>query len=445
MLENYLRIGSTEIANPARLLAYLESVGSGLTSLPEDACGCPTFTADLVGDDAYTDPVTDGAPWWDPDVPMSAEFAGLMVLSVEGMDTNPLTREVTNAVTGGGALGPARAQPRTITVTGVLLGSTCCGVDYGLQWLGAALEGCSAGGGDDCSGDCLVLYDCCPTDTDTGGPELFNAEHRLTLRRVALSSGPNVTARAGDGCPVRGGECAANGADMLTVEFVLTAATPWKWTDPVPVLDVPPPTSDDSECVEWCVHDGDTPCEGCRLAECADPGAACQDPACRPATPPVPNPPETCFCLPIAADQACYDVDLSDRPRWFPDLPMITIRAGSRDLRNVTVRFYERTAAHAGLTAGEVADLERCNPHSEYTTTYVPASGALVVDGQVQRGIMHCNGTCESSTTLWGADGAPPSWRPFDCAEYVMCVESDGIVPPASDAAVVVAVTGRRR
>src|SRR5690606_23228070 len=105
-----------------------------------------------------------------------------MVLSVEGLDTHPVRRSVTTAVTGGGSIGPARVMPRTITVTGVLLGATCCGVEYGLHWLTEVLTGCTSGG---CEGDCMTLFNCCPGEEEED-PEAFAARHRRSIRRVAL-------------------------------------------------------------------------------------------------------------------------------------------------------------------------------------------------------------------------------------------------------------------
>ncbi|MFC4060260.1 hypothetical protein ACFOWE_18300 [Planomonospora corallina] len=440
MLTDYLELGGVEIANHARLRAYLGTVGSPLAS--GDICGCPTFTAGLVGDAPYTTPEQDQAPWWDPNVPESAGFAGLLVLDVEGMPDHPVRRTVTGAAAGGAALGPARVQARTITVTGILLGATCCAVEYGQHWLAAALDGCAGGG---CSGDALTVFTCCPDAAMT--PQEFTARHRRTLRRVALVDGPRELARAGDGCT--SGEC-STGADIITVEFVLSAATPWLWTDPVPVLDVDAPT-DSGGCVTWCVHPpsgGQPPgcADGCRLAACTDPASACADPSCRPAAPPVPAPPETCFCQALAVNADCYDLDLSARPNWAAAAPLITVAAGSSDLRRLTITFYERRpGVHDGLTADQVADAERCTPHSVYHVGYVPAGGIATLDGQIGRALVECGGVSESSPDVWGRDGGPPAWRPLDCHrdQYVVCVEADAVFMPAQDATVSIAVTGR--
>lgn len=475
MLEHYLTLGDVEIANSARLDAYLESVGSPLDSA--GICGCETLDAALVGDEPYTTPEEDGAPWYDPDIPESGDFAGLMVLSVDGLDDHPMQREVTQSAAGGAALGPARVQPRTITLTGVLLGATCCAVDYGLRWLAQALADGTAAG---CGGSRMTLYNCCPAEPPD--PEEFAAAHRRTHRRVALVDGPRIIARAGTGCAGRGG--CSTGADLLTVEIVLTAATPWAWTDPVPVLDVDVPRDDGTECVTWCVHRsidvpydpvcielGDAcppgavsvelsdaacdlpwpdreslnlPCDAtCRLKACPDLDSRCGDPGCRIPTPPVAPPPQTCFCHALAVNSAVYEVDLAARPRWFGAAPIITVEAGSKALHHLTVTFYERRQEHEGLSCEEIADLERCTPHSVFEVAYVPQGGVLVLDGQVERATVDCAGSCESSSDAYGRDGGPLQFPLLSGSQYCVLVEADAIAMPADDARVTIAVSGR--
>lgn len=474
MLSDYLVLGETEILNSARLAAYIDALGSPLTTF--SGCGCPALTATVLGDEEYTTPEEDEAEWYDPDVPESGSFLGLLVLSIEGLEDNPVTRQVTRSVTGGAALGPARVLPRTITVTAVLIGTTCCGVTYGLRWLSQALAGCTGG---DCGGDCAELVDCCPSEDEAQDPAAFMDRHRRTLRRVALTSGPTVLSRTGDGCSGTG-ECQI-GADLVTIEFVLTAASPYLWRDPVPLLSVPVPTDDADECVTWCLHsdvdtvcveqsgrcstgaaavtvvaDGTctlavpveepdiTPCSSCRLTDCEAEGAACADSSCATPLPPVPPAPSTCFCNALAVNTEYYDLDLTSWPRWFGAAPMVTVEAGAADLRRVTITIYQRTPDDAALTCEQIALKYRCSPHSTFEIAFVPEAGALTLDGQTGRGTVRCaDGTCETSSSVYGADGGPMEFPLLDCDKYCVAISSDTSKPPADDAVIHFALSGR--
>lgn len=346
-LTDYITVGGVEVVNHTRLNTYLQTVGSPLDSTA--VCSCESLTAEMVGDLPYSTPEEDEAPWYDPDVPESAQFAGFLLLNVEGLDENPVRRTVTNGVAGGGAIGPARALPRTMVFTGILLGATCCAVEYGLHWLGEALQGCTGG---QCEGDCMTLFNCCP-GAETS-PDEFAEKHRRTIRRVALIDGPRVISRTGNGCV--GGDC-ESGADIVGVEFTLTAGTPWLWTDPMTVMEIVPPVDPDGGCVTWCLHpSGGEGCDGtCRFAPCPDPTAACADDRCLPPAPPVPLPPDTCFCLPLAAETDYYEMDLTSRPSWSVDAPVITVTAGSTALRNITIEIFERSPNDSAMTCEEVA------------------------------------------------------------------------------------------
>lgn len=472
MMTDFISLGDVELVNHVRLAKYLETVGSPLTS--RTACVCPTLTAEMLGDEPYTNPKDDKAPWYDENVPESEDFAGFLLLSVDGLDDYPVKRTVTTAITGGGSIGPARVLPRTMVFTGIVLAKTCCGVEYGLHWLTEVLQGCT---GAACDGDCMTLYNCCPDETMT--PACFADEHRRSVRRVVLVDGPNVVARSGDGCST--GECSI-GADILTVEFTLVAATPWLWSDPVPVAEFIPPgsTSSSDACVTWCINgtpngamcldtqdfcglpssvsvpvgtggcavtwpvDDENLCDKtCRFLPCEEAMASCSDTRCTPPTPPAVVTPESCFCMALAVERTCCEMDLTDFPAWSADVPIITIRSGGTELRNVTITFYEQTANHETMSCEEIAEMERCNPHSVYAITFVPAGGAVTIDGQIQRALVECGGVCESSPDVYGADGAPISWKSFDCATYCICIESDVMNMPSPDSLITISMSGR--
>lgn len=438
MLTDYLRIGQNELWNHARLAAYLRSVGSPFDS-GASICLCDTLTPAMVGeeDGEYTTPADDPSPWFDADLPVSGEFLGMLVLDVEGVDGSTRQRSLTNAVNGGGVFGPARDLPRTITISGVLVGTTCCGADYGLHWLAEALEGCS---GSACGGDCVTVYSCCPPEEMT--PEEFEEQHKRTFVRTALLSGPTVTGRQGTGSCERG-TCTVGG-DLIEVEIVLAAASPHAWTEPVPVLDVAIPIGGTGDCIEWCLQPGGCPPSDCMFADCVPNPSACADPRVVVPQPPEPSLPSAGFCIPIGPEVACYAVDLSGRPSWSSDVPIVTITSGSQELRNVRVVLYERPGSLANATCAEVAENQRCSPVNEFYVTYIPASSAVTFDGRTGFATTECRGQCENSTTAYGdQNGGPVQFRELTCAQFCLCVESDTTQPPASDAMVSFSVAGR--
>lgn len=477
MLSDYAEASGQEVWNQQRLSAYLTNVGSPFDSGPS-ICACDTVTPTNLGaTDAEGNPITayttpsdpaQPAPWFDVDLPVSGQFLGFMPLEVAGTNDNPVLRNVSNAVGGGGVFGPPRVQPRTITVTGLLIGTSCCGADYGLHYLSEVLSGCS---GDVCDGDCFVMFDCCP-DTVLTEAQL-NDQHRRTFRRTALVSGPTVTSRTARG------ECssgACSGGELIQVEFILVAATPWAWTDPMPILDVAPPASGTGDCFEWCDPDADpnaclewdlsgvggcvwdftdpNPClevaelseceEGdCIHADCAAPADACADPLFPVPNPPQPTSPTAPFCTPLAPERACYTIDLTTRPAWSSDVPIITVTAGATDLRNIRITLYEKPTGTLD-TCEDIADDNRCAPFSDFYITFVPAGGTVVIDGQTGRAVSTCAGVCNPSSTVYGSsDGGPLVIKELTCAEFCVCIESDPLFPPDPGARVAISVSGR--
>lgn len=453
MLTDVSSVGPQELWNTARLKAYLANVGSPFAN-GADICGCASLTPEMLGEEAvppetvpvYTTPVLDPAPWYDPDLPDTGEFLGFLPLSVEGLNNNPRARNVTNAVGGGGVFGPVRELPRTITVTGLLIGTTCCGAEFGIHYLSEALAGCT---GDTCDGDCVEFFNCCPDESMTRAE--FLEKHRRTFRRTALVDGPNEVDRVGTGSCSRSA-CAAGG-DIIQVEFTLVAASPWGWTDPIPLLDVGLPIGGTGDCIEWCLSptrtlQADLTGRTCLTSECTHKPcksdvSACADPLNPIPAPPQPTRPDASFCIPVASERACYSIDLSTRPQWSSDVPTVTILAGSKELRNVRVTFYEKKA-DTTLTCDEIADANRCNPQNDFVITYVPAGGAVTIDGQIGKATTECDGECQSASTVFGdQDGGPLRINELTCAEYCVCIETDPNFPPATDASMSLTVSGR--
>lgn len=150
-----------EIVNDSRTNAYLRNGIKPPTLTVNGDCGCDNILALAGCDDEYTNPAQDNAPWYDPAIPESAEFAGFLRTEFEGL-ASTYTRSVTESIGDGATLGRSRLGSRTMTWKGYLFGSSCCGVAYGLRWLGKTLQGVNSCG-NNCFGEDLELLVCCPT------------------------------------------------------------------------------------------------------------------------------------------------------------------------------------------------------------------------------------------------------------------------------------------
>ncbi|UVT31458.1 minor tail protein [Mycobacterium phage Mask] len=95
--------------------------------------GLPEF----LGDSLYRPEL---APWYSTQLPESGEFGGVWMLKVDGLDTTPVDREITQMAGAGGAAGPSRDPSRTVTFEAVLVACTHAGVDFGLKWLTCLLR-----------------------------------------------------------------------------------------------------------------------------------------------------------------------------------------------------------------------------------------------------------------------------------------------------------------
>lgn len=154
-------LGGTEIVNDSRTTAYMQNGIKPSTLNVAGDCGCSNVLALAGCDTGYNTPAIDNAPWYDPNIPESAEFAGFLSTGFEGMSST-YTRAITESIADGATLGRSRFGSRMMTWKGFLFGSSCCGVAYGLRWLGKTLQG-SKNCGNNCFGDDLELLVCCPT------------------------------------------------------------------------------------------------------------------------------------------------------------------------------------------------------------------------------------------------------------------------------------------
>ena len=428
MWSGYGYLNSTEIWNNQRVMDYLlgnpvaGQAGLALQPTivtPSYSCGTasrlfcdPPLEADGW---RYTTPADDDAPWYDPAVPESADFAGLFVTEVEGFDS-VVDRDFSQRALLGGSLGPLRFKGRTITVTGWLRAATCCAAEYGLRWLQEALIGGS--GCADCSMGELVMLKCCPSE-----PTPDPADFIRYGEQVGLLDGPKVTDRMGT-C------CASCGCTNLQVQFSIGSQSPYLFSE-----------------VDWCAFEETFPLteEWCGFFDdcgpCPPPAPSTFTPDCGPApiTPPAPFlVDDNCYCDPWCVKRlTCSFVNTTD---WNDQTGILEIHAGSADIKNLKLVAYRNARGAQGLSCEDffADDSWRCaTPCSTIEVAQLPTGSKLTIDSRTRVASLQLAGGVNVPGLRYvsGGDGGPFDWLDLSfCASLCVMVTVDCSV--AADATI---------
>ena len=235
MYEGYLTFAGVEIVNGARTMGYVDALN--IAGASGDGCDTCADLVDALGGDAYTDPATDGAPWWEPNVPESGELAGFRILTpIEGLGST-VTRTTTELARGGGVVGPYRRLPRELTMTIELVSSTLAAATYGVAWLSKQLRGteCSPLSSEfarladtmGCGSDVLCMLSACastPVEFERYRVNLFD----VGVTRAQVVVRQQHTREGRGGCDL-----------VLTlVEVTFTAGDPCWYYSPVRIVDI---------------------------------------------------------------------------------------------------------------------------------------------------------------------------------------------------------------
>jgi hypothetical protein len=230
----YLQWGDCgTIVNPQMTVDYLTVAGPA-SDFPFDVqleSNDPCDAAYRQSDGSYkrfVSPDVDPAPWYDAsmganDVNASAQFLGLIISKVEGLEDSTAAREMTPRAVGvgGGSLGPLRMNGRTMRFTATMYATSCRGMDFGMRWLSNTLRGRP------CSAD-----DTCTLQVWTGCPDVSNIlrvpeDVQWVLRDVALSEGPKY----GD-APFDGSFSGPTSCYVREVEWTLLSEHPYLFKCP---------------------------------------------------------------------------------------------------------------------------------------------------------------------------------------------------------------------
>lgn len=230
MFHGWLSYGGVEIVNDARLFEYVRNLG-----IPGHMCSeCSTLRT-AFEHDPYTTPAADNAPWYDPNIPESAQVAGFHLTSIEGLgDTS--TRRVDELARHGGVVGSRRRTSRQLTVTFDAIASNECALSYAAGWLAKVLRGrdCppvynvfDSSNTLGCAGETLCMLTCCPTT-----PEDVNT-YLTSLYKVGVVQGPltgehQSTLEEGDEC----------GLARCSFEVTFVAGDPGWYSPAETIIDV---------------------------------------------------------------------------------------------------------------------------------------------------------------------------------------------------------------
>lgn len=162
--EGYLSFGGNEIVNNARTYGISHSARPcPMHWLKGDVCG--TQNAALFEAAPYTYDAIETAPWYDPDMPQSADFYGFFAYSItEAMDSTRIVSR-TERVGNGTVNGRTRKSGKTMRVKGLLMGRGRLAIEYGQAWLSAAVDpGACGQHGTECGLTDLQWFADCPPD-----------------------------------------------------------------------------------------------------------------------------------------------------------------------------------------------------------------------------------------------------------------------------------------
>jgi hypothetical protein len=388
VISDYMDLGCTEIINSARAAVY-----AGKHCLLEGCEPCPGL-AEAINDQPYVDPVADPAPWYDPAVPESASFLGVMGLSAAGFSQSTLARTAVQLVGDGAALGVARRSHREITYTVLLLVLEECALAYALEWLASALRGAPCEGS--CGGDELGAFACCPTGDGTR--ELRH------LYGVGLMTGPQITS-------VR---YLPEGI-IAEATFTLAAAVPWIYREPLESL---------TQWVDLAGGEVLTMDPDEIYGDCAEATPCLEDPLCPPPPLPIraPVPVDACYPTgPAEFRRSVVALSPMDQPEWLEAVPVLELETGASAMRRLIVRFW---ANPLGGDCMDVAD--PCAACTDIQIPYLPAGSTLTVDGRTQTATVECPqgvlGSSSSEPTLYGPLGQAFEWPIFSCPTG-LCIE----------------------
>lgn len=430
----YACFGCVDFANNARTLAYHRwACRTGryedprcIPKIEQWICSCE------ADDEEWTNPVDDNACWYDPLIPESADFLGVIIRRVSGLRSSTFTREIVDGIAGGSILQQPLVKGKQLVFEVIILSSSCAGMDYGIQWMRRQIEDdtrCPKSGStcSSCQGQLLTLRVHCGEEGEVYDTGLHSFSAAGTVDGFTLVE---------DEFPM-GSQCCC--AMRLATFTMQTESADSYSTEPVTTCEI-----DSSE--EYIFS---------RLGNCTDPNApvdfpccpfcaaTCDpcttDPGCDCVPPFVLDPVTINEVAPCFSDPVCRCVGaacVSQIPSGYEAAFRLGLFAGwdpanvhfqRFGLRNVVFRIFENPddlpCPDDGTTYDEL--VARYIPCAQIGVSWMPAGSNLVIDGLSGKIWLLCNGRCiDHSERVFTIDGSvfPLKSR---CSSLVFTVEWD--------------------
>lgn len=412
--EGFACYSGTEIVNNARAAAYGRVHGISVR------CSGDPWLAPSLGHWPYISPDHDDAPWFDPSVPDSKGFLGVLGMSVTGGDGTAVSAW-TDLLEDGARPGPLRRSAREVLFTADLIAVDKAALSYGLGWLASVLRGelCDTA----CDADVLQLYAAPPAPPPTAAgcapepvfpkdgfdPARRGDELERTLYQCRLLEGPTQESIA----PIRGGV-------MSRVTWTIKAGIPYWYHRPAVVWTLSETRPEDyfTRVVgNWNSQKVYTDCaEAVDDNNCLVPPPDANYP-CPPLTVPVvATPPrDPCYKGDFYRNgwQTLYRIPPGVAPSWFEKTPIIELDNGNRQIRSLLIRW---RANPLGLPPTDPDHLDPCGVCAELWIPYLPPFAKLLVDGRRQVATVECVGDKRAEPVLYGKGGGIYAWPVLECS-----------------------------
>lgn len=412
----YLTLDGNEIANVERFEAYAGDRSWFHPLYREDGLSY------ALGE-TYTDPVSDAAPWWDPDVASSGDFYGFYPVDFTGFNNSSFSVSTVESTRNGGVPGRVRLATREALVSGFIAGGSEAAVEYGLIWLRRTLLAglCSPlDARRQALGTDLTYFGSKPPTAAAAALEGLSAQGvrdslSRTNRRVTTSQDPQVLSQRRLAC----------GDYMWEVQFTFRIGDPYVYSNTRRMFS----SLFGSGGIDWgtAMTEGDTDATTFDEVVCGAPlWQPLYDPLCAAAiTPPAPpNVPLGCWDPPAADsthDRTVVTLPSANFPTFEEMMPVITLTS-SGTLRDIRIRFYPDPDGDLDL------DANPCEFSTDIVVSYMPA-GSLVIDGSYEDAhfTTAAGAIRRADSLIFGSDQRPVDWPVLDCGvQYLMTIDTLG-------------------